>query len=68
MLYSEQVKIISNFLADSAKIIFGSLVVGVFIPSASGEKPWLTFALGILLTITFLSISILLSKPPKQKI
>lgn len=68
MLSKEQLKIVSNFLSDGAKIIFGSLVIGVFLPNASGEKPWLTFLLGIVLTVAFLFIAILLTKPPKQNI
>lgn len=65
MLSQEQIKTISNFLLDGAKIIFGSLVIGVFIPSASGKIPWLTFVAGIILTLSFLIIAIKLSNQNK---
>ncbi|MFC1612749.1 hypothetical protein ACFL23_00265 [Patescibacteria group bacterium] len=66
MLSTEQLKIISNFLSDSAKIIFGSMVIGIFVPSASGETPWATFIMGLTLTIAFLISAIILSKPSKK--
>ncbi len=50
-----QSRIASNFFLDGAKIIFGSLVIGVFMPSAATpEFPWLTFLMGILATGAFL--------------
>ena len=66
MLSCEQLKTISNFLSDGAKIIFGSMVIGVFVPSASGAIPWFTFIIGIILTASFLISAIILSKLPKQ--
>ncbi|MFH1187490.1 MAG: hypothetical protein V1688_01355 [bacterium] len=66
MLSCEQLKTISNFLSDGAKIIFGSMVIGVFVPSASGEIPWFTFVIGIILTVSFLILAIILAKPSKQ--
>lgn len=66
MLSCEQLKTISNFLSDGAKIIFGSMVIGVFVPGASGEIPWFTFIVGIVLTVSFLVLSIILSKPTKE--
>ena len=62
MLSDEQQKVIANFLLDGAKIIFGSLVVGVFVPSATSEIPWLTFLAGLGLTVAFLTISAALTK------
>ena len=59
-------KSVNDLRPATTKPIF--LVIGVFIPGASGDRPWLTFLLGILLTITFLIIAILLSKPPKKNI
>lgn len=50
--------IASNFFLDGAKIIFGSLVIGVFMPSAATpEFPWLTFVMGIMATSIFLIIA-----------
>ncbi len=57
-----QFKTLHNFVIDSAKIIFGSLVVGVFLPSASGEMPGLTFFVGVVFTAMFLGIALSLSK------
>lgn len=68
MLTREQLKVVANFLLDGAKIIFGSLVVGVFVPGASGEIPWTTFLSGIGLTITFLGISAALTKTYKTEL
>lgn len=55
-------KVISNFFLDGAKIIFASLVVGVFVPGAAGNIPWLTFLIGLATTVLFLSIATKLSK------
>lgn len=55
-------KVISDFFLDGAKIMFASLVVGVFVPGAAGTKPWLTFSIGIITTILFLGIAVKLSK------
>lgn len=62
MLSAEQIKAISLFLLDCAKIIFASMVVGVFVPSASGEIPWLTFVSGLVLTSAFFMVGVILSK------
>ena len=39
MLAPEQVKVIVSFLLDGAKILFGSLVVGIFAPSVTRTSP-----------------------------
>ena len=57
----EQFKTLHNFIIDGAKIIFGSLVVGVFVPQTSGEIPWLMFIAGVLLTTAFLGVALFLS-------
>lgn len=44
----EQLKVAVNFLNDCAKIIFGSLVIGVFLPNALGKIPWITFITGLI--------------------
>lgn len=62
MLSNKQIGVVSNFLLDSAKIIFGSLVIGVFVPSASGNIPWITLVVGILMTLGFLTLSARLAK------
>ncbi|HEY4495748.1 MAG TPA: hypothetical protein VJC04_00085 [Candidatus Paceibacterota bacterium] len=62
MLYSEQIKVIANFLLDGAKIIFGSLVVGAFVPSLSDNISWSTVALGLIFVVIFLSLATNLSK------
>lgn len=62
MLAKDEFKVLSDFFLDGAKLIFASLVVGVFVPSAAGSVPWLTFLIGIIMTILFLSIAVKLSK------
>ena len=54
--------IISDFFLDGAKIMFASLVVGVFVPGAAGERPWLVCSVGIAMTILFLTLAVKLSK------
>ena len=61
-LSNKQLKIISNFFLDGAKIIFGSLVVGVFVPGISTETPWHVFIAGITLTLMLLIFSVYLIK------
>lgn len=68
MLTREQLKVIADFLLDGAKIIFGSLVVGVFVPAATGKIPWLTVLLGLALTAAFLIGAMGLVKILKEKI
>lgn len=51
-------RIIANFFLDGAKIVFGSLVIGIFIPSAAlREFPWFVFLGGITMTILFLFVA-----------
>lgn len=59
--------VVSDFFLDGAKLIFGSLVIGVFVPGAAGKIPWLTFAIGIGMTVLFLSIAVRLSKSVETK-
>ena len=67
MLASGQLEVISDFFLDSAKIIFGSIVVGVFVPGAAERIPWLTFAVGLGITTVFVSVSVMLSGTPKRE-
>jgi len=62
-----EMAIISDFFLDGAKLIFASLVVGIFVPGAAGKIPWLTFTVGVGMTILFLSIAVKLSKIEAQK-
>ena len=58
-----QTGIISDFFLDGAKIIFGSLVVGVFLPgTAVREFSWLVFFSGVTLTAVFLLIAYVISR------
>ena len=53
-----QSRIVSDFCLDGAKIIFGSLVVGAFLPNImTPEFPWLAFAVGIGMTLVFLVLA-----------
>lgn len=50
--------IVADFFLDGAKIIFGSLVVGAFVPSAVGNGlSWLSIGVGIFAAIVFLWIA-----------
>jgi hypothetical protein len=67
MLSKEELDTLSDFFLDGAKILFGSLVVGVFVPTASGKVPWLTFVVGIGMTLVFLAVAGRLSKLAKAE-
>ena len=54
-------EVIGGFFLDGAKIIFASLVVGVFVPGAVQGVPWVTLASGLVTTVVFLGIAIRLS-------
>ena len=68
MLTREQLKVLSNFLLDTAKIIFGSLVVGVFVPTVTARIPWVTVLVGLLATAVFLVFAMHVAKIVKEKI
>ena len=54
--------IIIGFLADAAKIIFASAVVGFFVPSFGGNVSNSIFIGGAGITILFLAIAVALSR------
>jgi len=64
----DELNVVSDFFLDGAKIIFASLVVGVFVPGAVSQMPWLTFLIGIVTTVLFLSIAAKLSKMEYKKL
>lgn len=63
----EQWKTLVNFLRDSAKIFFGSLVVGTFASLPEKSVSWTMFFPGLLFTVIFLWLAINLSKYIKEK-
>ena len=67
MLSSDKVDIVSDFFLDGAKIVFTSLVVGVFVPGTTSSIPWFTFIIGLVLTAAFLSMAVELSKKENAK-
>jgi len=60
-------EVVSDFFLDGAKIIFGSLVVGVFVPGAAGKIPWLICAIGVAVTMLFLTVAAMLAKTASSK-
>ena len=54
--------VIIDFLTDSAKIVFGSAVIGFFIPGISGQITNIVFVGGIFATAIFLGIAVILSR------
>ena len=60
-------EVLADFFLDGAKIIFASLVVGVFVPGAAGKIPWLTCVVGLAITALFLSIAATLVKTASSK-
>ena len=59
-------EIIINFLGDASKIVFGSTVVGFFIPNLSGKITWAVLWGGVGVTVGFLILAVSLSKKLKQ--
>lgn len=47
-------RVVANFFLDGAKIVFGSLVVGAFMPKVGLDSfPWLAFLMGVVITTGF---------------
>ena len=65
MIPKSPTEIISDFLRDASKIVFGSMVIGFFV---SRELSITIFIGGVLTTIGFLSLAILLLELTKEKI
>lgn len=64
-----QSRVASNFFLDGAKIIFGSLVIGAFVPSFTApEFPWSTFIAGAFMTTSFLIFANVTAEDKKDKI
>ncbi|MDP3735597.1 MAG: hypothetical protein Q8R39_04185 [bacterium] len=55
-------QVLSNFFADGAKIVFGSMVVGVLIQNGNVPAPTTTIISGSVLTIFFLIVAVHLQK------
>jgi hypothetical protein len=62
MLIKSKSNIVSDFFLDSAKITFGSLVVGIFAPGVTVKTPFSTFFNGLIATAIFLIIAVKLEK------
>ena len=63
MKNADQAYVLADFFLDGAKIIFGSLVVGAFIPNLGmKEFPLLSFFMGIYLTSVFLFVAHIASR------
>ncbi|MBI2454222.1 MAG: hypothetical protein HYV54_01440 [Parcubacteria group bacterium] len=54
--------VIIDFLTDGAKIVFGSTVVGFFIPGITSEVTKTMFIAGGIVTAVFLILAVILSK------
>ena len=64
MITEERARILSNFFLDGAKIVFASLVVGVFVPGfeLTNSRLWATFVFGSVSTAAFLYMAISIAK------
>lgn len=60
-------EVVGGFFLDGAKIIFASLVVGVFVPGAARGVPWFTLASGLVMTMLFLGIAVSLAPKAKER-
>ncbi len=59
--------VIIDFLTDGAKIVFGSAVVGFFIPGVPGEITKTMFIAGGIVTAMFLILAMILSKQVQKQ-
>ena len=57
MFSVEQWKTLANFLRDSAKIIFGSLVVGAFVSFPERAVSWTMVVFGFVSTLVLFSLA-----------
>lgn len=58
--------VIIDFLTDGAKIVFGSAVVGFFIPGIAGEVTRAVFIFGSIATAVLLVLAVILSEKIKK--
>jgi hypothetical protein len=68
MLIKDKSNIVSDFFLDTAKITFGSLVVGIFAPGATVKTPLSTFFNGLVISIIFLTLAVKLEKTNSNKL
>ncbi len=61
-LNREQINLIAKTLADLAKLLFASSVIGFFIPGSSGAVDISTFAAGSAGSVLFLTIGVAILK------
>ena len=54
--------VIIDFLTDAAKIVFGSAVIGFFIPGLTSEITKTMLFGGVVVTAVFLVLAVVLSK------
>ena len=59
-------EVVTDFLTDSAKIVFGSAVIGFFIPGIVGPISLAVFASGAIATNVLLSLAVIISNISKQ--
>jgi hypothetical protein len=62
MILKAKSDIVSDFFLDTAKITFGSLVVGIFAPGVTVKTPLSTFFNGLVISIIFLILAAKLQK------
>jgi len=60
-----QVKAVSEFFRDLAKLIIASAVIKFFLPGLGGGVPLITFIIGSGLAIVFLVTGVAILKPSK---
>lgn len=63
-----QIESISKLLADLAKILFASIIVGFFIPSSSNNVSLIAFISGLVTFVGFFTLSIVLLKTSPEKL
>lgn len=67
MFNAEQIRTVVNFLRDSAKIVFGSFVVGAFLSFPEKPVSWTMFSIGAILTVFLLLTAVGGAKYIKEK-
>ncbi|MBU1913113.1 MAG: hypothetical protein KKB22_06260 [Candidatus Omnitrophica bacterium] len=68
MILKDKSSVVSDFFLDSAKITFGSLVIGIFTPGVIIKTPLSTFLNGLVISIIFLTLAVKLEKTNSNKL
>jgi hypothetical protein len=65
-LTKAQLSLLAQYCSDLSKILFGSTVIGYFIPNGEGLVTWPVFLAGALVALVCLFIGVNLARDPSS--